>query len=682
MSATILSNASITQARKRWQPGIGPAIAVRPLHALLFCLPLLAVSPCAHASEVDITQISLEQLLDISIIGASKYAQKQSDVAAAVNVITREEIKAFGWRNLNDALATLPGIHTTYDRQYSYLGTRGFGLPGDYNTRVLLTINGNRVNDTVYDAALMGRSLPLNMDLIERIEYIPGPGGAVYGQNALFGVINVVTRKGADVNGVEVAAAYENPKAARQGRASWGKTLDNGLDVLLSVSSYKAKGEDRFLDFPGATPASGMATNLDGEQDQEFFARLARDAWSFDFVYGDRSKDDPTASFGGDPLVAGQYQRDSYVLAQLQYQEWLAGDTLQLTGRAFMGRQRYTSLYSYGEPFYSTGTSNWHGLELRLLSTAWSNHKVMWGMDAQVNTRQDQTGTYIENPSSANNTVILGAGWRAGVYVQDEWTLNDQVKTTLGLRVDRDNVTGTKLSPRAALIWKATSDTTLKALYGRAHRSPNKYERDYDDGVTQVTNPGLDGEQVDTLELVLDRRLRQNFFVRGSVYQWTMKDLVTLQDVGGGLFQYQSGEKVEARGVELSADKTWDRGVRLRGSLSYQDVAYVSGADLDNAPTLLGKLNVSGPLLSTGLRFGYELQYSSSRQAIDGSDLAGYWLSNLHLSTDKWMKGLDVSLGIYNVFDTQYVHPGSDINWQNALEQDGRSARLKFTYAF
>jgi iron complex outermembrane receptor protein len=139
---------------------------------------------------------------------------------------------------------------------------------------------------------------------------------------------------------------------------------------------------------------------------------------------------------------------------------------------------------------------------------------------------------------------------------------------------------------------------------------------------------------------------------------------------------------VEATGVELSADKTWSWGGRLRGSLSYQDVAYASGAGLDNSPQLLGKLNFSGPLFVTGLRFGYELQYSSERQAIDGSDLSGYWLSNLHLSADTWTRGLEVSLGLYNLFDAHYDHPGSDINWQNALEQDGRSARLKLTYRF
>src|SRR5690349_6769572 len=195
---------------------------------LLVSFALAASFPARAAT--DLTQLSLEQLLDVTVVGASKYAQRQTEVAAAVSVITREEIKVFGWRTLGEALASLPGVHLTYDRQYTYLGLRGFGLPGDLNTRVLIAINGNRVNDVVYDSATVGREFPLDVDLIERIEFIPGPGGAVYGQNAMLGVVNIVTRTGAGVKGAELAAAYQSPQSGREGRATWGKVLDNGID--------------------------------------------------------------------------------------------------------------------------------------------------------------------------------------------------------------------------------------------------------------------------------------------------------------------------------------------------------------------------------------------------------------------------------------------------------------------
>jgi len=649
---------------------------------------LLAAPAIAAAQVVDVTQMSLEQLLDVTIIGASKYEQRQDAVAAAVSVITRDEIKAFGWRTVSEILASLPGIYTTYDRQYTYLGTRGFGLPGDFNTRILLAVNGNRVNEVVYDSASFDRVLPVDIDLIERIEFIPGPGGAVYGQNALFGVVNVVTRSGAGVDGTELAGSYQIPQSARQGRATWGKTLDNGLDVLVSATAYKSDGEDLFFEFPGATEAphfyaneSGVAYGMDGEEDKELFASLARGPWSFDLSYGDRRKDDPTATYLSEPLVSGQYQRDRYLVTQLQYQDSYADETLHLLARLFLGRHRYTGQFSYGTPYSYKGFSDWQGVEVRLLSTTWAGHKLMIGMEYQDNSRRDQSNEDQIDP--ANNLLIAGSGWRLGVYAQDELALSETLTATLGLRFDSNDVTDNEWSPRAALIWKASPNTTVKGLYGRAHRAPNAYEADFEDAVSQVANPSLEGESIDTLELVIDQRVRRNLNVRASLYHWNMRGLVTLgTDPLSGLSQYQSGEDIEANGVELSADTTWDWGGRLRGSLSYQDVAYASGAGLDNSPRFLGKLNLSGPLAATGLRFGYELQYTSERQAIDGSDLDGYWLSNLQLSSYTWVRGLEVSLGLYNLFDTRYEHPGADINWQNALEQDGRSARLKLSYRF
>jgi len=649
---------------------------------------LLAAPAIAAAQVVDVTQMSLEQLLDVTIIGASKYEQRQDAVAAAVSVITRDEIKAFGWRTVSEILASLPGIYTTYDRQYTYLGTRGFGLPGDFNTRILLAVNGNRVNEVVYDSASFDRVLPVDIDLIERIEFIPGPGGAVYGQNALFGVVNVVTRSGAGVDGTELAGSYQIPQSARQGRATWGKTLDNGLDVLVSATAYKSDGEDLFFEFPGATEAphfyaneSGVAYGMDGEEDKELFTSLARGPWSFDLSYGDRRKDDPTATYLSEPLVSGQYQRDRYLVTQLQYQDSYADETLHLLARLFLGRHRYTGQFSYGTPYSYKGFSDWQGVEVRLLSTTWAGHKLMIGMEYQDNSRRDQSNEDQIDP--ANNLLIAGSGWRLGVYAQDELALSETLTATLGLRFDSNDVTDNEWSPRAALIWKASPNTTVKGLYGRAHRAPNAYEADFEDAVSQVANPSLEGESIDTLELVIDQRVRRNLNVRASLYHWNMRGLVTLgTDPLSGLSQYQSGEDIEANGVELSADTTWDWGGRLRGSLSYQDVAYASGTGLDNSPRYLGKLNLSGPLAATGLRFGYELQYTSERQAIDGSDLDGYWLSNLQLSSYTWVRGLEVSLGLYNLFDTRYEHPGADINWQNALEQDGRSARLKLSYRF
>lgn len=643
-------------------------------------LILVLALPAQAATEL--TALNLEQLLEATVTSASKYEQKQTEVAASVSIITRDEIKAFGWRTLDQALASLPGIHTTYDRQYSYLGARGFGLPGDFNTRVLLAINGNRVNDLVYDSAAFGRDFPLDLDLIERIEFVAGPGGAVYGQNAMFGVVNVITRTGAQVDGGELSAGWQSPQSLGEGRLSWGKMLNNGVDVLVSASGMHARGEDLLMDFPGSGSGESLVVGQDGERDKEIFTRVGRGPWSLDFAYGDRLKDDPTAAYLSDTPPSGQFERDIYVLTQLQYQDNFAGNTLNVLSRLFLGQQRFDSIFTYsGAPNYTTGASDWRGAELRSLYSGFADHKLMLGLEYQDNARIDQTNDDRTTPGL--DTEIRGSGYRAGVYAQDEWRLSDTWSATLGLRADRNDITGSKLSPRAGLIWQTTPATTLKALYGRAHRAPNAYERDYDDGVSQVANPSLGGETIDTMELVVDHRLARDFSVRGSIYHWSMADIVTLGiDPVSGLSQYQSGNKIKADGLELSADKRWDWGGRARGSVSYQEIAFVDGGDLPNAPQWLGKLNFSSPLPWEGLRLGYELRYDAKRRTIDDSSLDGYWLSHLNLLADKWITGVEVSLGLRNLFNQHYQHPGADTNWQTRLDQDGRSAWLKVDYRF
>jgi outer membrane receptor protein involved in Fe transport len=648
--------------------------------ALFACLPAVAATP-------DANDLSLEDLMQVPVIGASKYLQKQSEVAAAVSVVTRDEIKAFGWRTLGDVLASLPGVYSTYDRQYSYLGMRGFGLPGDLNTRTLILINGNRVNDPVFDQGPTGYDLPLDLDLIERIEFIPGPGGAVYGQNAMFGVVNLVTRTGEAVNSAEVAVAHDFLSQQNKGQAIWGSKLANGTDMLLSVSELRATGQDLFFNY-GAAGVSGNATGEDGERDVNLLARLARGPWSLEVESGRHRKDDPTGAYLSTPLVPGQFQQDARTVAQLRYNESFADDKLQVLARVFGGSEDYSDLFYFGSPFTTPAYGKWVGAEVRLLSTSIGGHKLMVGTELQRNVQQDQYSIDFTHPT--NDISIPGSGFRAGVYVQDEWRITKDLTAISGLRFDRiqnnawegDQITW-KASPRIGLIWMALPATTLKALYGSAYRAPNAFERDYQDNVTQVANPALNGETIDTLEFVADQRVGTDAAVRASIYQWIMHNLVTLGiDPVSGLSQYQSGGNTQARGVELSGDKTWQRDTRLRGSVSLQHVTDAQGVHLSNSPSLLGKLNLSTPLHVAGLRAGYELDYDSARRTLDGNETGGYVLSNITLSTQSLASGLELSMAIYNLFDKRYAQPASSTNWQNVFEQDGRNVGIKLTYAF
>lgn len=632
-------------------------------------------SPARGAT--DLTALSLEQLMDIPVTGASKYEQKQSEVAAAVSVISREEIRAFGWRTLGQALASLPGVHTTYDRQYTYLGARGLGLPGDYNTRVLITINGNRVNEATYDSAMVGHAFPLDMDLVERIEYIPGPGSAVYGQNAMFGVANLVTRSGQDVNGVELTAARQTTHLASSGRLSVGRRLEDGTDVLVSLSGLDARGQDHRYDFGDGV--EGLAARMDGERDQELHARLARGAWSFDLNWGDRLKADPTAAEGTDPLVAGQGIRDRYLLTQLRYEDTLADPRQRLMARVFMSEYGFESRSSYGgERYLFSGTTRSRGAELRWLSDAWSNHRLMVGLELQDDPQRDQAQ---HDPDGEQPDYLFpNQGWRAGLYAQDEWRLSESLVATLGGRVDRDSIQGTRLSPRMALIWRPASASTLRLLYGTAHRAPNAYETNWRwEGERPVLEDAVPGERIRTLELVLDQRVAPDLVWRGALYRWALRDAIVFDN---DAYLFRSEVPICATGLELSADKTWRGGARLRGSLSRQWVGFDDGRPVPNAPPWLAKLAFSTPLPVAGLRLAYEWSFVGRRHTPDGHRLGGYSVSGVHLVAPRILPRLDVSLGIANLFNKRYAHPLPAGNWMPSLAQDGRSATLQLSYRF
>lgn len=653
---------------------------------IALAVPAVAVValPSATAAGPDTASLSLEQLMDIPVVAAAKYEQRQRDVAAAVGVITRDELRAFGWRTLGEALASLPGVWGTYDRTYTYLGFRGYGLPGDLNTRVLIAIDGQRVNDPTYDGAPAGHEFPLDLDLVERIEFIPGPGGAVYGQNAMFGVINVVTRRGADLGGTELRAGGQSRRRLVDGRASFGHRLDGGGDLVVSVSGLRARGESLAMEYPGAGPdgatVSGRADGMDGERDRELYARLATGPWTFALVYGDRRKDDPTGSYFTDPLVGGQYSRDSYAIASARYARQLRNG-LDVLARVYVSRYRFEALSVYeGLAYPGGGRGDAFGGEVRLVGEPAAGHKLMVGVEAQRAWRTDQYFNDALDP--ALDIRLPGSGHRVGAYLQDEWQLAEAWTAVLGVRVDDERHTGTSVNPRLAAIWRPAAATTVKALYGRAGRAPNAYERAFDDGVSQVANPALGPERIDTLEAVVDHQPSPSLALRASAFRWTMRDVIVLGATPDGLTQYQATGRAQAKGVELSLLHAWAWGGRLRASATFQRAEDGEGQPLPNSPRRLARLLYAMPLPWDGVRLGAEVRYDGPRATVWGQRVGGATVANLHVAADAVAPGVGVAVTVANLTDKRYAHPGSDINWQDALPQDGRSVRVQVEWRF
>lgn len=236
----------------------------KKVHVFGVAFALSTIPTLGHATESgDLTDISFERLLTLEVVTASKIPQKISEAPSAVSVITAEDIKHYGYLTLGEILRSVRGVYVTYDRNYSYVGTRGLARPGDFNTRLLILVDGRRLNDSIYNQGAVGTEFPIDVELIERVEFVPGPGSAIYGSSAFFGVINVITKSGAAIGGVEVSAttgSYDTSK----GRISFGKKLDNGADLLVSASRLNSGGQDLYFpEFDNQESNGGTAQGLD-----------------------------------------------------------------------------------------------------------------------------------------------------------------------------------------------------------------------------------------------------------------------------------------------------------------------------------------------------------------------------------------------------------------------------------
>ncbi len=160
-----------------------------------------------------------------------------------------------------------------------------------------MLIDGRRINDPIFDSSGIGRTFLVDVETLDRVELIRGPSSSLYGANAFFGVVNVITKRGRDLEGVEVAAAYGRFDTV-EGRATYGKRFDNGVELLLSGTYFETNGDDHFYpDFDDPTTNNGVAAGVDDEEADNLFAKLSYQDFTLTGAYYSRDKTIPTAAW-------------------------------------------------------------------------------------------------------------------------------------------------------------------------------------------------------------------------------------------------------------------------------------------------------------------------------------------------------------------------------------------------
>lgn len=662
---------------------------------------VLGLSPPARAQEAqapppqppsELSNLTLEQLAELSIdsvYGASSYNQKVTEAPSSITIVTADEIQRYGYRTLADVLRSVRGFYVTSDRNYSFLGVRGFSRPGDYNARVLLLVDGHRLNDNIFGAALIGTEFPLDVELIERVEIIRGPSSSLYGTSAFFAVLNVITRRGDAVRGMEGTASLGS-FGSRKGRVTYGRRSAGGLDVVASASRYESDGERRifFSEFDSPATNNGFAENADSDQFAKFFGRVTFKQLTFLGLYGSREKAIPTASFGtvfNDPR-SKTIEIQGFV--DVQYNRTFAG-TWDVGSRVHYDRYGYDGDYVFENSDTEApllvvnkdfARGNWWGAELKLTKRVREGHTIAVGSEYRNNFRQDQFNydqapllQYLDDRRTSTNWAL---------YVQDEIALHRSVILNVGVRHDNYDTFGGTTNPRAGLIYSPLKKTTVKLLYGQAFRAPNAYELFWHQQDVAKSNPDLRPESNRTTELVLEQYLGTSLRVAATGFHYGIHGLITQQtDPVDGLLVYNNVEEIRAKGLELEVEGRWSNGLRARVGHTIEDSRNNdTGLALTNSPKHLANVNVMTPILKERLSAGAELQYVGARRTIAGHEVPGVWMPNLTVFGQIVPHKLEVAASVYNLFDHTYSDPGSEEHRQDAIVQYGRSARLRLIF--
>lgn len=637
---------------------------------------MLGAALAAEPASPELAELSLESLLDMPVTGASRFVLRRSQAASTVTVVTRDEIRALGHRTLSDVLRSIRGVVVTSDRTYDYLGVRGFLASGDYNTRVLLLIDGNRVNDALYDQAFLGSEFPLDLDLVERVEFVAGQGSAVYGANALFGVVNVITREPS-----RTALAQAGLTAGTQGERGLRAQLRlpwSGGGIRLQASRQVRRGEDLYDPAVAAAGGSdGWSRGTDGMQRTAVAVRVDHGPLTASLIHAERSKGQPTAldvMFGD----ARNRYRDTTTLLNLEGNFALDADT-RIQARAFAGRYRFVGDYvvDYPPPTLNrdVDVGTWQGIEARALLVRGS-HRIAAGLEWQVMPSLLQRNDDIE-PVAASYLDERRDSRRAAVYAEDQWTLSPQWALHLGGRIDHVAGYGTEASPRLAFIWSMNDRTTLKFIHGSAFRPPNAYEAFYaiDAPGGYVRNPDLQSERVSGNELVGEWRPDPVWRVSASLYSNRTERLLLLgYDAALQRYRFANSGTLSSVGGDFEVE-TVQPGCRCRINYGWNRV---SGAEASQSAFPRQMLKGTA-IWSIGAdrTLGVEAIAIGRR-----GEAAGYGLLHATLNGRLYDGGPEATLAVRNLVDRQLADPGADPVRQPTIPLPGRQLWLELRWSF
>jgi outer membrane receptor for ferrienterochelin and colicins len=647
---------------------------------LLLACHLAAQDPLTSAGADNASPESVLFESTPVVEAATLHKQTLQEAPASITVITAEEIRKYGFRTLGEALASVRGFYLTYDRAYHYAGLRGFALPGDYTTRMLVMVNGHYLTDNVYSSnGFFAQDFGLEMDLVKRIEIVRGPSSALYGGNGIFATINLVTISPVQAKAFR-ASSETGSFGERKVMLSTSLHLGHGANLLVSTSVFENGGQSlQFREF-GGPPNSMLAPDADAERGYHLFANLIWRQWSFTAMAGSREKQVPIGWFGtilGDPANKILDQRSFFEAA---YSHDLS-ERAKLRWRIYYDRNRYRARYDYAlesgiQDMRDLTAGDWVGSQMAYDFEIPHVGLLTVGGELNADIRALQR-FYEVSPDRIEFLRADHPDLSAGLFAQQQWQISKALNVYLGMRFDDSRNHPHSISPRIALIYQASSRSTFKFLYGRAFRNPNAYETYYADGLDQIANVTLQPEVADTFEIAAEHRFNQRLSGLVTIYHYNLGNLIEAETSPAGLVQYQNSERTRANGVEIELAGKPARWLEAAASIALQNSIESNNSRHANSPGCVAKLYGAAPLFKDHLRAAVAGQYLSTRRTVIDGVVPSLWLADLTLTTHALHPAFDIQFGIRNLFDRTYYDPTGVAAPGDRIRGDGRAMFLK-----
>lgn len=627
----------------------------------------------ADSLSTYLMSLSLEDLLAVEVSVASHQDKTVSSAPGIVTLITGNEIKNSGARDLMDILRTVPGL----DFGAELDNVIGLGVRGNNATegKVLILLDGQQLNETNFGSFAFGQHILV--DNIQRIEIIRGPGSAIYGGMAELAVIKIITNTGADINGIGVASSYghAHQNTLRHNyQISAGKKYDNGLDVNLSW--YYGMGNrsnisqetlsQNTLNYVDSSAISTTNINV-GLNYKGIGIRAIYDKFQFDNMEKQQ----------GEVLFGGHFFGLTY--------EWKVSDKLTIKPRLNWKRQQPWQFIQFNDYqiFNSLNTRS----TLAVIADYGHSKKSHFTMGVEY--FNDRGNKKVESVFYSNGKNEISYS-NLAFFTESNFSPNF-VNITLGTRLEYHSGFGYAFVPRIG-ITKQLSDKVgmrhIKFLYSRAFKAPTIQNVDI--------NNDIQPETTHALEIETSFKLSDNMMVNINFFDFVINNPIVYLWIGRD--QYVNYEKTETNGVELE--------YRMNSTLGYLTLAWsyyrvvenmvpdyvvtgqdqVLGAYPNHKLSMHGHLKINKQLSLNPTAIFYSDRYtyiSDAQSNLNQVKFDPTYILNLNiLYKDLFFERLNLSFGLYDITDQQYHFINAYRAGVDPIPAPGREIIVKLAYNF